>query len=104
MKNKQNRLSKLKHELFQEKAKGKKFVIRKLTEEAEFIGRIFSKEEYFSEISIYFSPTFSPKDKPAIIKELYYDYWKKYKKRAIKKLGKNERKRIQNMGMKLTEI
>lgn len=101
MKNKDYELSKLKHEiLFQNK--GKEFLIRKLkTEEAEYISRFALVEPYLYEIRIYFSPTFSPKGKPAIIKDLYFNYWRKNKTIAIKSLKKNEKRQCDEMSMRI---
>lgn len=100
MKNKDYKMSKLKHELFQNTRRGKEFVLRKLTsEEAEFVSRIAHIEEYLYEITIHFEPFFSPKGKTAILKDLYFNYWKKHQNKAIKRLRRSEIEKCKEMGM-----
>lgn len=102
MRKKDRKLSQLKHQLFQEKEKGKKVVRRILSDvEAEYIERIFPTEKYLYKIKIYFPPYFSPKGKSEIIKDLYFNYWLKHKGEAIKVLKKNEVKQCQEAGIKI---
>ena len=102
MKNKTRRFANLKHEMFQEKGKGKKEVVRKLNEdEAEYLRSFFVLEPYLYEILLYFKPGFNPKaiKVSGVIKGLYYDYWRKHKFTAIKRLNKKELKCCEEFGL-----
>lgn len=97
MKNKNYKMSKLKHEVVKN---GKDCVIRKLTPaEVEYVSRFAKVEEWLYEITVYFAPSFSPKGKQAILKDLYFNYWLKHKSKVIKKLRKNEVNRCREAGM-----
>lgn len=87
MRNSQQKLSRLKHKLVQEKQKGKEEVIWKLTpEEAEYLKRSFNMEPYRYRLKMNFPPSFNPKTAPGIIKSLYYRYKKNREYRVIKYL------------------
>lgn len=97
MKNKDYKMSKLKHEVFQNR--GKDYIIRKLTqEEAEYLSQFAHVEPYLYEVKPYFAPSFSPKGKVAIIKDLYFDCWRKHKRSVIRRLRKKEMKVIKELG------
>lgn len=101
MKKRDRRFANLKHEMYQEKGKGKKEVVRKLNEdEAEYLSKFFDLIPYLYEIRIHFNPGFNAKvsNVPGVIKSLYYDYWRKHKSVAIKRLNKREVGQCEDFG------
>lgn len=102
MKEKDRRFANLKHEMFQEKGKGKKEVVRKLNEnEVEYLEKFFTLEPFLYEIRLYFKPGFNPKAPgvPGVVKGMYYDNWRKHKFTVIKRLTKKEVERCEEFGL-----
>ncbi|MBP3463024.1 MAG: hypothetical protein J6K45_00850 [Clostridia bacterium] len=89
----QQRLSELRHKLYQEKHKGKREVVRKLNQEqAEYLSNFFELIPYLYEIKVWFPPTFSTRQEnvPGIVKGLYYNWRHDHKSKVIKKLSQKE--------------
>jgi len=88
MKNKNHRLSLLKHQMFQQKNAGRQEVVRKLTiEEVEYLEAFFEVNPYLYEIKLTFKPDFVPtKSSSWIVKDLFYGLRKNHKRSAIRHL------------------
>ena len=101
MKNKNHSLSALKHQLFEEKRRGKKDKVQKLhPEEVDYLAHFFLVAPYLYEVRVSFAPGFVPgKTTAGIIKSLYYDNRKKRKAVVYKTLNAKQVKACKDFGL-----
>lgn len=98
------KLARLKHELYQEREKGKKEVVRKLNrDEAEYLRKFFTLVPYLYEIKAQFAPGFNPKapNVPGVVKGIFYDFRRNHKYTVIKKLTSKEFEQCEAHGLKI---
>lgn len=101
MRNKDHSLSALKHQMFEEKRRGKKDKVQNLSkEEVDYLSRFFLVVPYLYEIRVSFAPGFVPgKTTAGIIKSLYYDNRKKRKAVVYKTLNTRQVKACKDFGL-----
>lgn len=103
MKNKNHTLSSLKHQMFEEKHRGKKEKVQKLhPEEVDYLSHFFLVTPYLYEIRVAFAPGFVPgKATAGIIKSLYYDNRKNRKSVVYRTLNSKQVKACRDFGLVL---
>lgn len=101
MKNKDHKLSALKHQMFEEQRKGRKDKVQKLNpSEVDYLSRFFVVAPYLYEIRISFAPGFVPSRTSAgIIKSLYYENRRHPKRVVFKTLNSRQVKACRDFGL-----
>lgn len=104
LKDRDIKLARLKRELYLEREKGKKEVVRKLNKtEAEYLSKFFTLVPYLYEIKVQFAPNFNPKapNVPGVVKGIFYDFRRKHKYTIIKKLTVKEFGQCEAFGLRV---
>ena len=100
MNTKCHKLSQLKHEMYQQKAKGKDVIIRKLNpDEVEFLSQFCMVDPFLYELKMNFRPDFNPHTAAGIVKGFYFEYRKNHRYKVIKELKPKDVAKCKNAGL-----